>query len=263
MNSASLNLYQAQHSPIHHLDPRIKVILTVLIIVSNVLLPDGAWLALGTTWALLLLAVQLAKISYLFLFSRALIVLPFAFAAVTTLFSTPGSPVFTLPWPAVPVTDAGLIRFGTIMLRSWISVQAAILLTASTPFPDLIHALRHLKIPTILVSIISFMYRYLFVLIDEARRLIRARASRSAALPGQKPNSSIRQNARTAGSMVGQLFLRSVERSERIYQAMQVRGYRGHLLTLNPHKIRTSDWLVLVVVVILIISLQLLMLYSI
>jgi cobalt/nickel transport system permease protein len=43
--------------------------------------------------------------------------------------------------------------------------------------------------------------------------------------------------------LIGQLFLRSIERSERIYQAMQVRGYRGHLLTLNPHVMRGTDWL--------------------
>lgn len=245
MNQGILSLYQAQHSPIHHLDPRVKVILSVLLIISNGLLPEGSWLGLALTGTFLLFVAQLSRIGIRFLFSRSMSVLPFALAAGTTLFSTAGKELASLPWPALTVTDRGVIRFGTIMLRSWISIQAAILLSATTPFPDLIHALRHLKIPAVLVSMISFMYRYLFVLTDEAHRLLRARASRSAADPAYKAGGKAYWNVRSAGNMVGQLFLRSMERSERIYQAMQMRGYQGHLLTLNPHQMKPSDWAVL------------------
>jgi len=262
MGSPALNLYQAQHSPLHRLDPRVKVVLTVLIIVSNILLPDGAWLGLILTWTFLLLSAQLSRVGIGFLLSRSLIVLPFALAAATILISTPGDPLWELPRLQVTITTAGLIRFSTIMLRSWISVQAAILLSATTPFPDLIHALRHLKMPSVLVSTISFMYRYLFVLIGEARRLLRARTSRSAAGPDGGRKKSLSWSARTAGSMVGQLFLRSVERSERIYQAMQVRGYRGQLLTLNPHRMKPRDWMILLSVTVFLLLVQVLTYFS-
>ena len=245
MKSAFLSLYQARKSSIHSLDPRAKIIVTVLVVFSNVLLPDGAWLALGITWGMILGLACLAAIPLKFLLSHSLIVLPFAFAALTTIFSTTGPPLVTLAYPPVTITAAGLTRFGSIMLRSWLSIQAAILLSAATPFPDLIHALRHLKIPPILVSTISFMYRYLFVLTDEAKRLIRARTSRSARRPYRKSGGSLAWNAKTSGNLVGQLFLRSLERSERIYQAMQSRGYRGNLLTLNPHLMGIADWLAL------------------
>ena len=119
----------------------------------------------------------------------------------------------------------------------------AILLTATTQFPDLMHALRHLRLPQILVAVISFMYRYLFVLADEAMRLLRARQARSAQLPGQKAGGSLWWRARVAGNMVGQLFLRSYDRSDRVYNAMLARGYRGHFLTLNPHAMQPFDWL--------------------
>ena len=56
----------------------------------------------------------------------------------------------------------------------------AILLVAATQFHDLMHALRHLRLPYLLVAVISFTYRYLFVLVDEAMRLLRAREARSA-----------------------------------------------------------------------------------
>jgi cobalt/nickel transport system permease protein len=136
----------------------------------------------------------------------------------------------------------GLLRFVSILIRSWLSVQMAILLVAVTRFPDLIHALEHLRIPAVLTTIIVFLYRYLFVLTDEVFRLLRAREARSAAAPGSKSGGGVLWRARVAGNMAGQLFLRSYERSDRIYNAMVARGYSGHLYTLNPHEMKSTDY---------------------
>ncbi|MCZ7669094.1 MAG: cobalt ECF transporter T component CbiQ [Chloroflexi bacterium] len=179
--------YQNQATLAHRLDPRVKVVVVVGFILSNALLPDGAWLAYGAMGLLMLAAARLAHIPFGFLFKRSLIVLPFLLAAITIVFTLPGTAVFSFhlgPW-TFTATDAGLVRFASILIRSWLSVLSAIWLTATTPFPDLMHALRHLYVPQILVSIISFMYRYLFVMADEAGRLLRARDARSARLPGQ------------------------------------------------------------------------------
>ena len=73
----------------------------------------------------------------------------------------------------------GLERFVSIAIKSWLSVQAAIVLASSTSFPDLLVAMRALHVPQLLVSIFGLMWRYMFVLVDEATRLLRARASRS------------------------------------------------------------------------------------
>lgn len=237
--------YLARQSPIHRLDPRVKVVVTVLLILSNVLLPDGAWLAFGLAWALILLVNMLARLPLLYAFKRSFIALPFALAAVTIMFTLPGQPLVALqlgPW-TLTISDAGLIRFVSIVIRSWLSVQAAILLVATTQFPDMMHALRHLRVPQILVAVVSFTYRYLFVLSDEVTRMLRARDARSARLPGYNSGGSLLWRARIAGNIVGQLFLRSYERSERIYNAMLARGYRGHFYTLNPHVMKTGDWL--------------------
>jgi cobalt/nickel transport system permease protein len=106
-------------------------------------------------------------------------------------------------------------------------------LTYSTPFPDLIDALRSLRVPAILVSIISFMYRYLAVIGEEAGRMTRARASRSAGgidpPPSARTGGTIRWRARVTGGMVGALFIRSYERSERVHAAMLARGFDGSL----------------------------------
>jgi cobalt/nickel transport system permease protein len=182
--------------------------------------------------------------------------LPFTLAAFTVLFSVPGEVIWTGPW-GMTATQEGLIRFASILLRSWISIQIAIWLTATTRFPDLLHALRHLRVPGVLVSIIAFMYRYLFVLADEAARLLRARAARSARPTRGRGGGSVLWRARVAGHMVGQLFIRSFERSERVYNAMLARGYRGELLTMTPHVMHGSDWVGAALLLVPIVGVQL------
>lgn len=259
MRAAHIDRYEARDSLLHRLDPRVKVVVTLLFILSNVLLPDGAWPAYLAAWFFLLLAVSLARLSPLFVLRRSLLALPFVLAAVSVLFTVPGET--RLSWQigtlSLTVSDQSLIRFGSILVRSWLSVQMAILLTATTQFPDLMHALRHLKVPALLVAIIAFMYRYLSVLVDEARRLLRAREARSAQGPQGTAGRSLRWRAQVAGGMVGQLFLRSMERSDRVYGAMVARGYRGQLLTMNPHVMGRPDWFMAAGALLLLLTIQL------
>ncbi len=237
-----LDQYHTGRSSVHRLDARVKLLLTLAFILVTSLTPAGAWLAyLGLT--LLALGVILAAgLPPLLVQRRALVALPFALAALTVLFTTEGRPLFTLSLGAWHLTASqpGLIRFLSILLKSWLSVQGAILLAATTPFPTLVVAMRALRLPRLLVSIIAFMGRYLFVLADEALRLHRAREARSAVI-GPGSGGSITWRARVTGGMVGNLFLRSVERSERIYNAMLARGYRGELRTLSPPRLRPAD----------------------
>ncbi len=242
----TLDRYLHQESRLHRLDPRIKIVIAFAFVLATLLLPDGAWAAFGLSWLCIWLATRLANLPYRVVLKRSLIILPFLLTAMTLLINTPGNVL--LDWSAGPVTlavsDAGLVRFVSVMARGWLAVQAAILLTAVTRFPDLMHALNHLHVPAILVSIISFMYRYLFVLAEEVQRMLRARQARSARLPGSGAiGGSVIWRARVAGQMVGQLFLRSLDRSDRVYQAMIARGYRGRMLTMNPHELTRPDWI--------------------
>ena len=243
MHSDAFDRYHHGHSLIHHLDPRIKVVVTIAFIISNAFLPDGAWIAFVLAWAFVLFANALSGLGIGFTFRRSFIALPFALAAITVLFSIPGESVASfrfMMWD-LTITDAGLLRFVSIVIRSWLSVQMAILLVAATEFPKIVHALNHLRIPTIITVIISFLYRYLFVLADEVLRLLRARQARSAAAAGKNPGGNVLWRARIAGHMAGQLFLRSYERSDRIYNAMLSRGYKGELMTIHPHHFHQSD----------------------
>ncbi len=256
MHLNTFDHYQQHRTWIHRLDPRVKVLVALLFIISTALLPDGAWLAYMLSWAFGHRRRSRCLISSPGSWSNARCSSYLScLAAVTIIFTLPGDVLWTGPF-GLTMSDAGLERFFSIMLRSWISVQMAILLTATTRFPDLLHALRHLRVPAILVSILAFMYRYLFVLADEVGRLLRARAARSARLPAQHGGRSIWWRAKIAGSMVGQLLLRSLARSDRVYQAMLARGYRGELLTMNPHHMAPFDWFVLCAALLLLLLLQ-------
>ena len=256
MNANSFDRYLARASVVHRLDPRVKVVVALAFIAGVALLPDGAWAVYGAAVGLVLAAAVAARLSPWLVVRRSLVGLPFLLAAVTVLFS-PGRIVVAGPW-GLDVSDAGLIRFGSIVGRSLISLSAAVLLTATTRFPDVLHALRHLRVPAVLVAIIAFMYRYLFVLVEEVERLLRARASRSARPVGGGGGGSLGWRAGVAGHMAGQLLLRSLDRSDRVYAAMQARGYRGELLTLAPHAMRAVDWLALGGGLVAVVVLQLL-----
>ncbi len=259
MHSDAFDRYHETESFIHRLDPRVKVVVTIAFILSNALLPDGAWMAFGLAWLFLLFTNALSELGLLFTFKRSLIALPFALVAITVLFSIPGNPLTTfhfLFWD-LTITDAGLLRFVSILIRSWLSVQMAILLVATTRFPDIVHALEHLRVPSILTTIIAFLYRYLFVLVDEVFRLLRAREARSAAVTGVRAGGSVAWRAGVAGNMAGQLFLRSYERSDRVYNAMLARGYAGHLQTINPHELHRVDYVTMALAILFLLLLQL------
>ncbi|MCX7680602.1 MAG: cobalt ECF transporter T component CbiQ [Anaerolineae bacterium] len=251
----ALDGYRARTSPVHHLDARVKLVLALLFILSAVLTPTGAWPAYILLTALVWSAIILSQVGMGFVQRRTAVVMPFALAAVTVIFTTPGRPVLTV-WK-FDITDHGLLRLISILLKSWLSIQAAVLLTACTPFPALLQAMSALRIPRVLVVILGFTYRYIFVIGDEALRLIRGRAARSGDLNG-KGGGTLLWRARVTGNMAGSLFLRSIERSERVYAAMLARGYDGQIRTLNHPTVRPSELVLMLAGSLLLVLIQLL-----
>ncbi len=247
-----LDPYRSRAGVIHRLDSRIKVTLALAFILTVALTPHGAWPIYLLLCALALAAVILSELGVGYVLKRALIALPFALAALPILFLVAGTPLLDLNLGqlSLTVTREGAARFASIALKSWLSVQMAVVLVSSTPFPALLAALRALKIPRLLVAIVGLMWRYLFVLVDEALRLLRARESRSAHPPeptGRRVGGSLVWRARVAGGMVGNLFLRAFDRADRIYAAMLSRGYDGETRTLPLPPLRAPEWVVLLV----------------
>jgi cobalt/nickel transport system permease protein len=244
-----LDPYRPRNSPIHRLDPRIKLVLAVAFILTNALLPFGSWPIYILLFALIISVEVLSDLGVGYVLKRSSLALPFVMAALPLIFTIPGVTIFSLtigPWQT-HASLQGLERFISISIKSWVSVQAAIVLAASTSFPDLLVAMRALHVPQLLVSIFGLMWRYMFVLVDEAGRLLRARSARSGRSdqPGTKPGGSLFWRAKVTGGMAGSLFLRAFERSDRIYMAMVSRGYDGEVHALPLPQVQPMQWVVL------------------
>lgn len=246
--------YEVGSSPVHHLDARVKVVTAVLLIFGIMLTPVGAFPAYPLLWAVIGSLAGISKVSAWRLARLGGIAFIFTLAAIPLLFTTPGNSLTALM--GLRITDTGVARFLDIVLKSWLSVQIGLLLSITTPFTGLVWAFGCLRVPGTLVAIISFMYRYLFTLKEEAERMLRARAARSGSILGHKPGGSLLWRAQITGGMVGSLFLRSYERSERVYAAMLSRGYGGQIKSRNATPLSRRSICLGAIPVLIVIAIQ-------
>ncbi len=233
-------------SLIHRLDPRVKLVFTLAYIVTASLLPFGAWAAYVLLLAIVLSVELASELGIGYVLRRALLATPFVLAAVPLIFTVPGTLLFTFSLGAWTFTASleGVERLLSIAFKSWVSVQMAIVLAATTSFPNLLMAMRGIGIPRLLVAIVGLMWRYIFVLVDQALRLLRARAARSGATPemGRRVGGSIVWRAQTTGGMAGNLLMRGFERGDRIYAAMAARGYDGEVRAFPLPQVPLTQW---------------------
>lgn len=232
------------------MDARVKVILTLAFILFLNLSPAGAWAGYVLFLTVILCAILLSRLKISILLKRALLATPFMLAALPLIFTGPAPHREFSLFSAMTLTysPAGCIRFLSIAVKSWMSVLAAILMTSSTPFTEILIAFRAMKVPRLFVAIIGLMWRYLFVIGDEVTRMMHARASRSAsAKGGRRAGGKVIWQAKVTGGMAGSLFLRSLERSDRVYAAMLARGYNGEPPAVEIKPIEKSQRLILAI----------------
>lgn len=221
----------AESGVLHSLDPRLTLLATLLYIVVVSSLPHGAWAMYGLAAALILGTIVFSGLSAPRLLLRALVVLPIAaLAAVSVIFSREGSELFSLRilGHRLAATREGAVFALSLTVKAYLSVLMSSTLIASSGFNRVIDAMRALHVPDLLTQTIAFAYRYLHVLVNEAGRMLTARESRSAGSGG-----TLWWRARVLGSMIGTLFIRSLSRSERVYFAMQARGFCGEIVSLS------------------------------
>ncbi len=231
-----LDPYEPRQSPVHRLDGRVKLVLALGLILALSLLPtpsvkQAEILRIGMKYALLffslLLVSSVARLGARFLLKRSFLALPFVLAALPLMFIPKAGEVPLAQLGFLALYPQGVLRFTFLALKSWLAVQVAILMIATMPFPDLLQAMRAIGLPRLLVSMFSLTWRYLFVLADEALRLMRARAARRGdGLSGLK---RLLWDAKVTGGMAASLLIRSFERADRIYFAMLARGYDGEI----------------------------------
>ncbi len=238
MTTPSLDRYQDAGTFVHRLDPRVKFLAVLVFIIGVALTQPPAWWAYGAFFVLVAAFAFVSRTPLGYLLKRSLIVEPFVFfVAVFVPFFHPGATLAQVSlggWHITVYREGTLIFFG-IMIKAWLSIVALILLSASTRLTELLHGLERLRLPRIMVMILSFMYRYIFVLVEEVGRLRTARDSRAYG------GGTRRHRIRTVGAMTGTLFIRSYERGERIYNAMVSRGYDGRLRSLHRLALSAAD----------------------
>jgi cobalt/nickel transport system permease protein len=223
-------------SPIHRLDPRAKLIGLAGVTVVAVSTPLRAWPAYVACALALAFVAALARVSPRTLWSRAKVVLPLVlFVAVFVPFVREGEPVDLGP---VTVSREGLETFATVGAKALLGTLSAVLLGATTSFPDVLHALERLRAPKLLVLIAAFMYRYLFTIVDEVQRMRAALSAR-----GYAPRHALQ--AQAIGRVATALFLRTYERAERVHLAMLARGWRQTMPRLDVLAYTRADALFL------------------
>jgi cobalt/nickel transport system permease protein len=202
---------------LHRRDPRAKTaalaIFLLLIATSH-----AAALQLGAAYFLLLIAALLwARLPLVAALGRSAIVLP-----------------FSLVFACISLLAGDTARAGALLVRSYLSSLAVLVVISTTPMPRLLRGLESMGVPRFLLMVTQFLYRYLFVISEEAQHM------RAAAIA----RGGMRRKA--AAGALAVLFARSYARADSIHQAMLARGFRGHFELLSANRFGWADaWLLL------------------
>jgi cobalt/nickel transport system permease protein len=229
-NIGRLDRLSYQNSLVHRLDPRAKLIATLLFLFTVISFSKYEVSALIPFFLFPVLLMTLGEIPFRFILKKVLLVSPFA--VFIGIFNPLLDTAQVLVFSGLTIA-AGWFSFFSILLKFVLTISAALLLIATTPFPSVCHALRRFGMPSLFVSQLLFLYRYIFVLVEEAMRMVRARDMRSFGASGTGIKVFVR--------LIGTLFLRTIERAERIYSAMLSRGFQGDMPTSKRSHIKAID----------------------
>jgi len=225
-----IDKYSGIDSIIHRRDPRATIIAFTLFILCIMFTRPESFLAFALYGAFIFVLILLSKIPIIYIIRRATVIVPFVLLiAIFIPFLKKGESS-----EEINIAYEGVMVFWNVVAKSLLSILCMILLMSSIRFPSFLKALEELRIPKLIVMILSFTYRYIFVIRDEFQRMIRAKESRS---PGIKRWFNIKMLA----NMVGVLFIKSYERGEAVYLAMCSRGFDGTMRTMQNNRFAKSD----------------------
>jgi cobalt/nickel transport system permease protein len=246
MHHMMLDHFADRSSPVHRLDPVAKAVAALAAVLATVLLGRDRFLPFAPLAAALALYHVLGRVPVSYTLKRLLIVSPLALAMAGLFpFFEPGPIALTIPlgpW-RLAVSEPGLVRAGSLLAKFLLCFWATILLLSTTRFQDIVQALARLHVPRVFTVQLGFLYRYLWVLVDEMMRMRRAREARDGGL------ASWPVQFRSHAGLVGVLFLRTYDRAERIYWAMAARGFDGTLHAVAHGRMGPKDWVFLAGVV--------------
>lgn len=229
-----LDALSCRETPIQRLDPRVKVLTTLFFIVAVVSFDRYAISGLIPFLLYPVALMVMGDLPFVYLTRKILIAAPFAL--VVGIFNPILDRGILVQLGPIAISG-GWVSFASILIRFAFTVSAALILIATTSFHGVCAALGKMGVPRTFVVQLLFLYRYVFVLIEEASRMATARSLRS--FDGRGMGFTVFTN------MIGQLLLRSLDRAQRIHAAMLCRGFDGEIRIARPLEIHSRDVLFL------------------
>ncbi|HYW79386.1 MAG TPA: cobalt ECF transporter T component CbiQ [Thermoguttaceae bacterium] len=226
MHHHFIDRFAMGNSPVHRLDARAKLVAVLGYSVVLISFDRYAVADLAPMAVLPLALLWFAHVPVWFAVRRVAILSPFILMLVlmSPIYDRYPHEVTFGPWNYT--VSGGWLTAADIAIKFALSVLALTAMMCVTRFTLLLEAMRRLGMPQVIVMQLGFLYRYIFVLIDEAMRVRRARDFRGGALV------PVGRRLAAVGGVIGTLFVRTLNRSERIHLAMATRGYRG-----EPHSL--------------------------
>jgi cobalt/nickel transport system permease protein len=228
--------YVAGTSPVHRLEPHLKLVAVLgfaVVVVATQVHAPWAWAAYAGYLALVLGAAAVAGVRPGRLARGLAVETPFVLFALLLPVVAQGPRVEVA---GLSLSQSGLVAAGGLLAKATLSVLAATVLAATTEPRALVRGLERLRLPSVLVQILMFMFRYADVVGGELQRMRVARESRG--FRGRHLGA-----LRVLGPAAGSLFIRSYERGERVHLAMLSRGYTGRMPTGPAAAVPAQAWL--------------------
>lgn len=236
--TGNMERYSGLHSPVHRLNPKSKIVVLIAFIVLCSMIGSFSPVLYGAYLAFLTAVFIFSGIPLLYIIKRLSVILFLVIivAGFTPFIKhLPGENALAVISGSIKLYRTGLMVFLNILVRVCLSVSALLILILTAPFTELMEGFAELKVPALIVNIINLTYRYLSVITDEALRMKRAAVSRGY-------SGKWLWHAGAVGRITGSLFLRSYERSERVYYAMLSRGYTGKMFSKKTQPLCKTDW---------------------
>lgn len=221
----------AGHSPIHALHPLAKLAVTAVYLFVTVSYDKYDLSELSLMLLYPAVIFSLSGIPLKMFFRRIWVILPFLCAVGIFNPLLDRAPLLILGSVCV---SGGMVSLLTLLEKGVLCLSAAFLLSATTPIDRLCAALRRIRVPALPVTLFLLTYRYLALMLEEVSAMVTAYRLRA---PGQRG-----LHYRVWGSFLGQLFVRTADKGEAIYAAMQLRGFHGEFPGAPTGQGRGIDW---------------------
>ncbi len=228
-----IDKYAHLTSPIHRWDPRVKIAFLGICIFTIATLNKLPLIAASLLFCISLVLISRLPLSFVTKRLMPVTIFLFPFFIIIPL-TMPGEAAVKVL--AFSFNLDGLTIAARVYLKALSIVMLIITIMGTAPFADSLKALERLKVPSMIVQMILFTYRYIFVFLLEMRRMNTAMSARNFV------KKTDIHTVKTVGNFVGVLLVRSFEKAEKIYQAMLSRGYDGVLRTFFEYRIVGMDY---------------------